>query len=178
VVPFFLLVSCINAMDDIREVSNQADGPSESQWNMNLTYTDSGKVMLVVQAPKADHFPLAKEPYTEFAEGIHARFMDKQGQEESSIRSNYAKRFTQAKQWEARGKVVVINRQGEQLETEHLLWSEEEQRIWSNEFVTLSKGSEVIMGQGFEADQNFTSYTIKKVTGSISLDDAEDVEGQ
>jgi hypothetical protein len=34
------------------------------------------------------------------------------------------------------------------------------------------------MGQGFEADQNFTSYTIKKVTGSISLDDAEDVEGQ
>jgi LPS export ABC transporter protein LptC len=165
-------------MTDIREVASQTNGPSESQFNMNLEYSDSGKVILIVKAPQADHYPLVKEPYTEFPDGIYARFLDETGLEKSSIRSNYAKRFTQIKQWEARGKVVVINQQGEKLETEHLLWSEEEQKIWSEEFVTLSKGNEVIMGQGFEADQNFTSYTIKKVTGSLSLDDAEDVEGQ
>ena len=68
---------------------------------------------------------------------------------------------------------MVTNAKGEKLETEHLIWSEREQKIWSEEFVTLSRGTEVIMGQGFEADQNFTTYTIKKVTGTISIEEDE-----
>ena len=32
------------------------------------------------------------------------------------------------------------------------------------------------MGEGFEADQNFTNYTLSKVTGQITIEDDEDVQ--
>lgn len=177
-IPFLLLQGCVNSMDDIREVSDTFQGPAESQKGMNLTYSDSGMVKLIVKAPKADNFPHAEEPFLEFPEGMDARFFDRMGKEESTIRANYAQRFPKLLRWEARGNVVVTNAKGEKLETEHLIWSEREQKIWSEEFVTLSRGTEVIMGQGFEADQNFTTYTIKKVTGTISIEEDEQQDSE
>ena len=41
----------------------------------------------------------------------------------------------------------------------------------------IATGDEVIMGDGFEADQNFTSYKIKgNVKGEIQIEEKEDGE--
>ena len=57
------------------------------------------------------------------------------------------------------------------LETEFLNWNEREEIIFSEEFVRITTGNQVIMGEGFEADQSFSNYRITKVTGELYLED-------
>ena len=71
---------------------------------------------------------------------------------------------------------MVVNKKGEQLNTEELYWDEKKETIYSEVFVKITTDEEIIMGEGFEADQNFTNYTLSKVTGQITIEDDEDVQ--
>ena len=40
-------------------------------------------------------------------------------------------------------------------------------------FVKITTEDEIIMGEGFESNQSFTKFKIKKIKGTISLDEEE-----
>jgi LPS export ABC transporter protein LptC len=69
----------------------------------------------------------------------------------------------------ARNDVVVINSKGEKLKTEELSWSKKHHRIFTDEFVTITTEDEVIYGHGLEANEDFSKYTIKKISGTIEM---------
>ena len=69
----------------------------------------------------------------------------------------------------ARNNVVVINEKGEKLNTEELVWDEEKELIYSNAFVKITTKDEIIMGTGMTANQNFTNYVIKNISGIIRV---------
>jgi hypothetical protein len=69
----------------------------------------------------------------------------------------------------ARNDVVVINKKGEKLNTEELIWDEQREQIYSNAFVKITTDDEIIMGNGLESNQTFTDYTVKHITGSIKV---------
>jgi LPS export ABC transporter protein LptC len=168
-----LFVSCSNDPAAVRELNLEDDEPLEYQENLRMVYTDSAVLRFELQAPVAANHPARdeKEPYLEFPKGIDVVFFDSKGEPESSMRGNYAIRYPERNQWESRGNVVVVGKTGERLNTEHLIWDEKTETIFSDEFVTINTGKEIIKGEGFEADQNFTQYTIKKIVGEISLDE-------
>ena len=68
-----------------------------------------------------------------------------------------------------RKNVVVINEKGNQLNTEHLVWDEKQQKLLSNEFVKITTPDEIMYGTGFEANQDFSKYRIFNIKGTISL---------
>ena len=45
------------------------------------------------------------------------------------------------------------------------------QEIYTDDFVKITTKSEVIYGQGFVSNQNFSKYTIKNIKGTILLED-------
>lgn len=163
--------SCINDVNDVKEFATEDRRPLEVQENLFMTYSDSSFIKMELKAPLAENYPHLEEPELKFPDGIKVRFFDAFGNEDSRLRSNYAIRYPQKGMWEAKGDVVVVNKKGEQLNTEELFWNEKTEEIYSNEFVKITTGKEVIMGEGFEADQNFTNYTISKVTGQITLEE-------
>jgi hypothetical protein len=63
----------------------------------------------------------------------------------------------------------VVNKNGEKLETEKLVWDESRHRIYTDAFVKITTAKEVIMGKGMESNQDFTKCEIKQVTGQIQL---------
>jgi precorrin-4 methylase len=69
----------------------------------------------------------------------------------------------------ARKNVEVINAKGEKLNTEEIIWDEQKKIIYSNAFVKISTGDEIIWGIGMEANEDFTDYVIKKVTGKVKV---------
>jgi hypothetical protein len=69
--------------------------------------------------------------------------------------------------------VEVVNANGEKLNTEHLIWDEGKKKITSDAFVKITTAKEIIMGKGLEANQDFTQYEIKEVTGTIRIDDKQ-----
>ncbi|MCH8554029.1 MAG: LPS export ABC transporter periplasmic protein LptC [Schleiferiaceae bacterium] len=172
-VMFFLclLVSCVNDPEEVKKATVEDESPLEIQENVRLTYTDSGMVKLILEADRAENFGHTEEPTLVFPEGIFVRFFNEEGEEDSQITSEYAIRYVNKKLWKARGDVVVLNSKGEKLNTEELFWDEEKEIIYSNVFVKMTTEDQIIMGEGFESDQNFTNAEVKKVTGQILLDE-------
>ena len=168
------LGSCTNKSAEVAAFTPGEDVPMERQVNVFLTYTDSAVKKMELRADEALNYPQLEEPKLEFPKGIDVTFFDKDEVEDSHLRSDYAIRFPQKQMWRATGNVEVTNKKGERLETELLIWDEKEEIIFSDAFVKMSTGNQVIMGEGFRADQNFTSYEINKVTGELYVPDDTD----
>jgi len=170
------LLACENDLNEVKSITREEVIPLEVQEDLLLTYSDSSNIKMELKAPLAENYPQLEEPKLEFPESINVRFFDNYGVEDSRLRADHAVQYVNKRLWEATGDVVVLNRQGEQLNTEKLYWNEKEEKIYSDVFVKITTEEEIIMGEGFEADQNFTNYTISKVTGQILVKDEEDAQ--
>lgn len=165
----FFSLSCENEVKKVQELARNERIPMEIQKDFELIYSDSTYSRMELRAPLAKSYPQLEIPQREFPEGLEVIFLDSKGQEDSRLRADYAIQLINKDLWEARGDVVVVNKLGEQLNTEKLFWDNRKEIIYSDEFVKMTTESEVIMGEGFRADQNFTEYEIDKVSGIINI---------
>ena len=145
--------------------------PSETSVNLNLLYTDSGKMQFRLKAPSMEHYVIGvKDPYSEFPKGVYIEYYDDLNRVKTILKSNYAIRYDNSKKMEARYKVEVVNENGEVLKTEKIIWDEEINKIFTDEYVEIKTKKEVIKGKGMEANQDFSQWEIKEVSGSIPID--------
>ncbi len=163
-------------MKEVNAIVERELLPVEVADDIRIIYSDSALLKVILEAKHLERF-LGENPYLEMTEGVHVRFYNKLGQVESELRSNYAVSHQNTDIMEAKEDVVVINQKGETLNTEHLIWEEKTERIHTEEFVKITTEDEVIFGHGFESNQDFTKYRIKKIKGTINLKDAESTEG-
>jgi len=169
-----MLLSCTPTDHKPEDFEVDRSLPTEVAFDIELTYSDSAKKQIRLQAKEIDRYGNAEEPYTEYPKGILVWFYDDFGNVNSTITANYAIQYDRKKITEARNDVVVVNTKGETLNTEHLIWDEKEERIYTEEFVRITTENESITGYGFEADQEFNSYTIRNIQGTINLQEDED----
>lgn len=167
----FLLLACENEVGAVRSLTKAERFPMEVQKDLHLTYTDSTFKRMELTAPIAESYPNLAQPQREFKKGLEVTFYDLEGRQSSFLEADYALQFIHKDLWEARGDVVVVNKRGERLNTEKLFWDSRSEKIYSDAFVKITTPEEVIMGEGFKADQNFTTYEINKVTGIINLEE-------
>ncbi len=167
----FLCFACENEVEQVRLLTQDERIPTEVQKDLEVVYTDSTLKKMQLQAPLAENYPNLEQPQREFPQGIEVTFYDDFGNQNSSLTAEYALQLVNKSLWEARGDVVVINVKGEQLNTEKLFWDSRKEIIYSDEFVKITTPQQVIMGEGFKADQDFNEYEISKVTGTINIED-------
>ncbi len=170
-VAVLFLFSCSNDIKQVQEITKEDNLPMDVQENLVLQYSDSSFVRLQLEAPLAESYTQLEDPQRKFPKGIEVFFFDSQGVQETRLKANQATNFINRRLWHATGDVVVVNKKGEQLNTEELYWDEKREKIYSEVFVKITTGKEIIMGEGFEADQSFDNYTISKVTGQIAIED-------
>lgn len=167
---------CVNDMAQVEAITTDVLLPVEVADSVQIIYSDSALLKVILEAGHLERF-LGENPYLELTEGVHVRFFNAIGEVESELRSNYAVSYENTDIMEAREDVVVVNREGETLNTEHLIWEEKTEKIHTEEFVKITTEDEVIFGHGFESNQDFTKYRIKKIKGTINLkEDAETTE--
>lgn len=170
-------VACENDLQKVNEITKQDNLPVEKMNDVVLEYTDSAKLKVKLVTPFIAKYIPEEDPYIEFEEGIEVFFYDSEEALDAELSAEYAIQYPERHITEAKRNVVAINSKGEKLNTEHLIWDDQKEIIYSEEFVTITTENQVIMGKGFEADQNFSNYKIKNVTGTITLnEDEEDAE--
>ena len=163
-----LFLSCKkNDLEIVYALTFKDTIPTMSLWDLETIYTDSGKIKLKIQAPLVERYSEDVNKKIYFIQGILVHFYNKDGIEESYLSSKYAIYHEEDNLWEASDSVVVVNSEGEILNTELLFWDEKAKRIYSPKFVKITTVSDVIHGEGFEADQSFSTWNIKKMTGTI-----------
>lgn len=176
---FFLLLSCENDIEKIKSLTDPGDLPDVRADTIEIIYTDSSRLQMIVKAPGVLRFSNLKRPYLEFPEGIHVWMYNDSSQVESEIISNYALYYNEERFWEARGDVMVHNLvKDEKLNTEELFWDENKEIIYSNSFSRIESADGTFYGQeGFESNQEFSKWKLKGSKGTVKFKETENPKG-
>lgn len=169
-----ILASCQTDRNKILALTQPKIFPTQQGKGITMIYTDSAELKMVMKAGKMLTYEKnVKEPFTVLPDGVLVTFYNEQEKPETTLKANYGVHYPARKRMEVKYNVEVVNKNGEKLNTEHLIWDEEQKKILSDAFVKITTGKEIIMGKGLESNQDFTQYQIKEVTGTIQVDENE-----
>ena len=165
-----LFRSCESDVDVFKFVMDDEEAPVITSFDLYITQSDSGKIQYKIFCPRLGLFE-GEEPYKDLPKGFNAEIFDDNAKPDSFISANKGKLFNNNTLMDARDNVVVINVEGDTLYTEHLIWDGEKEIIFTDDPVEIRTKDDIIFGDGLEANQSFTKYTIKNPRGESNLDD-------
>lgn len=168
---FGLLFSCSNDIEAVKNIAVNDLSPSESGKDVETIYSKDGVIEMVMKSPVVNSYSLREQPYVEMPKGVTIHFYDSLQHVNSYMKSNYAINYDSKEIMEARNNVEVLNDAGEKLNTELLIWDQKKRIIYSDKFVKITTEDEVLYGDGFESDETFDKWRIKKPKGVFTLKD-------
>lgn len=172
---FLLLCSaCKNDLEEVERMVSAEELMVETMREVEVLYSDSAVVRVRITGPVLKRRMERQHAVEEFTEGVEVEFYDPRGRRQSLLTANYGIRREDEGSVTVRGDVVWRSETGDMLETEELSWDQDRERIYSNEFVTITRPEEVIYGYGFETDQDFSHWRIRSPEGRIRLEELKD----
>jgi LPS export ABC transporter protein LptC len=163
------LLACEGNYKNVQKLSLKDDAPLAEGKNINLKYTDSGKVVTNLIAPLLLDYSNFEFPYQEFPEGVEVHFWDKD--EESTVTSDYAIRYELTSIIDLRKNVVLITSDSLVLKAEQLYWDQKNQWVFTDEpyRITFKDGS-LNDGARFDSSEDFTNFISRKNQGVQIID--------
>lgn len=171
---FLSLTACTNDLKDVQALPRNKLSASQTGDSVTLIYTDSTLIKIILKANRMLLFNKnVSEPFTVLPKGFYVTIFDDEEKVSSTLKGNYGVRYDLSKRMEARYAVEVVNKNGEKLETEKLIWDEANKKIYTDAYVKITTPNQVISGKGLESNQDFTKYEIKNITGIINIKNNE-----
>ncbi len=169
-----MLFACKNDMKEIKSLDFSDTLPDLSARDIEMIFSESALVQVKLVSPLLISIE-GQDPYREFPEGFVVYFYDSLMNVKSFIKADYGIDREKQKLMEARYNVVVENLEtDEKLNTEELFWDQSTEKIYTNKFVKITRGDEVITGDGMVSDQSFESIEIINPKGLIEIGDEEE----
>lgn len=163
----FFVLSCKNSIEEVNTLTVTQNEAPETGKGIELIYSDSAKIKFKLTAGRLERKE-GEIPVTEFFDGVKIIFYDDDMKPESEIRSDYAIHYEKEEKMIARDNVVVVNINGDQLNTEELTWEQQKHLVYTDVFVKITTSEETLFGDGLESNEDFTKYKIKKIKGTIN----------
>ena len=164
----FLFASCENDINEVNRLFSNQETQVETALGVEMLYSDSAILNLRIVTPKMLRHIEDKDPWQEFPDGLEIEFYDETGKEVTGrMTANYAERYDHEAKFIVRDSVVWYGEKGEKLETEELIWEEENDKVHTNKFVIVRRPDEIVYGHGFEANKDFTRWRIRAIEGRI-----------
>jgi LPS export ABC transporter protein LptC len=160
-----VLASCSETSQEALNIEEYT-GPIRQMEAVTILHSDSGTVTAKIEANKILEFASGDR---EFPEGVYLEFFEN-GEKSSFLKANYAYFTSDKSMWKGTGDVVLKNfGSGEILNTEELFWEPNTGKVYTDKFVNIESGDEVLTGTGLETTQDFSSYVILKPEGIFSI---------
>jgi LPS export ABC transporter protein LptC len=167
-----LLHACKNDIDTVNTITAKNNLPDKTGKDVEIIFSDSARLKIKLLSPYLEYFT-RDTSYVVFPKGVHVLFYDDSAKVKTELTSKYAIRYEGIGRMEAKNDVVLVNEKGERLNTEHLIWDENKQLIYTEAFVKIKTADEIIYGDGLESNQDFTHYKIKNIKGTLGLSEEE-----
>lgn len=167
-----LFVSCVNDLDRVAAIEIPVAAPDRVTTGAEYLFTDSGHVRDRLRSGRIAEW--STEPKrTELSEGLELVFYDALGEQSSVLTARRGVIVPAEKRMEVYEQVVFVNAKGERLETEQLTWDQDSARVYTDRAVRIERGGDIIHGQGLVAAEDFSSYTIRRITGILEMADSD-----
>jgi len=161
-----LFVGCKKEKEE--KVPFEYTGPIAETTNLNVSFSDSGRVVVKLKTAKQLRFQSEDEVYPK---AVYVNFIDDTGVEYSSLRGDSGRFIRKENLYKIMGNVFFYNRKEQQsLATELLYWTPRDKRIYTDKKVQINTPSRQVQGIGMESDQDFSRYTIRRPTGIFEVD--------
>jgi len=140
-------------------------GPKSELDGIDMIFSDSAKAMVRMVTEK--QLTLFTEDRV-YPKEVKLFFYDKLGNTTTEIRGDSA-RFDRTKNYyKLMGHVVIHNPlKKETLKTSEFIWLPDQKKIYSEKAVQIRTPNEVFYGIGFDAAQDFSTYSLRQVTNSV-----------
>jgi LPS export ABC transporter protein LptC len=165
------LLSCENDIEKINELTSELQLPQQTGYDVEIAFTDSGKLKWRLYAPEINRYESRDNPYIEFPRGIKIIDFDSEGNIESRLTANYAIYYQKDQLGEAKSNVVAIKETtGEELYTEQLFWDQKSETVYSNTFSRIINKQGTHIGEkGFEAKQDLSRWKLHGSRGTVKI---------
>lgn len=138
--------------------------PDQEGAQATLTTTSNGRVSSKVMFGRMEGF--SGKNLIKFSEGVEVDIFDDAGNHVSKVNCKRATLHETSDDLELLGNVQVRSDDGVYLQTEKLRWDKSEDKILTEEFVTvITAENDTIHGNGFESEKSLKNWIIKKPRG-------------
>jgi LPS export ABC transporter protein LptC len=141
--------------------------------DVTIIISQKGKIKVRLFAHDFIHNEIAKPPYTDMKNGVKAEIYNDSGKITSIITAKYARYYEQQGNILIRDSVRIVNYKGERLETEELIWNQSIAKIFTEKSVKIITPTQITIGDGLEANQEFTEYQIKNLRETMQVSKSE-----
>ena len=170
-----MICSCTTKVEEIDAfLENNLNAGREEGTNVRIIYSDSARIKLIVNAPLLERYNEEGNTMDVFPKGILIEFFNNQNHTDSWLKAESAIRESRNKKITARGNVVFYNARNEKLETPELIFDEKDRIVYTDKLVRITQAEkgDTTYGFGFQANQSFTVFEIrKKVQGKLNAGD-------
>lgn len=150
------LCACASA-DRIEQAANDAPVKRE-MWHWSTHITDRGKSRAQVRAGSFQQ--VSEDEPARFSDGVWVVFFNARGDTVSTLRAERGEINASGDDMKVFESVVVVARDGTQLQTDSLRWQRDENRIMGEGQVTISRPDGIETGVGFNASSDLKQWTL------------------
>lgn len=155
------------SMDSLKK---SYEAKQERGEDVTILYSENGFTKAKLFAHSFFQKNDIEPPFVEMKDGLRVDFFGPNTEITSTLTAKYGRYYESKGNVLVKDSVVVTNEKGETLDTEELVWNEKLGQFYSEKFVKVTTPTQVIYGDGLEANQDFSEYRIKNVKGVIAVD--------
>lgn len=165
-----MFFSCGKGLNEVNKIGLSANEPIGEARDINLKYTDSGRLKANLISPKMLDYSNRDFSFSEFNEGIHLYIYD-DDKNKSTVISDYAIVYDKTGLIDLQGNVILATYNKDTLFAEQLYYDQNKQWLSTNLPVTFRTGGDLINGKGFDSDIHFKEAEVLEINGIITLEE-------
>lgn len=153
-----LLCSCESNFKDVQRINSVTFSPSGETENINLKYTDSGKVKAILVSPLMLDFSNLEYGFNEFPKGVHVTLYDDKGKR-SFVVSDYAITYAKTDIIDLQGNVKITSDDGKMLQTDQLFYDQKNEWFYTEKkFKFTDEKGGFFEGPGVDFSKDFKVF--------------------
>ena len=169
---FFLIIllcSCSNDPEEVKGFIKTENLPIEKIEGAEMLQTENGILKVQIIAETIKRFQDV-QPQLVFSNGLEVVFYNDSGLVRSILKAENAEIDKTNNIMMASESVFLTSSDGKTLETEKLIWDENKNKIYTENKVIIRTSKELIEGEGFESNPDFSEYSISKIQGTFNFE--------
>lgn len=161
-----LFLGCESNFKEVQKSNFSEFVPSGEAEKINLKYTDSGRITVILVSPKMLEYASVDFPFTEFPKGIDVTLFDKNGKM-TFVKSDYATSYKQTNLIDLVGNVSITSQNGQKLETEQLYFDQKNEWFFTEKNFKFTDPKGVSSGKGIDFSKDFKIINSQRISGEL-----------
>lgn len=168
-----LMGSCRNDPKEIKALVSKSALQEDKAYDVTFIISEHGVAKVRIYAKEFIRNDVAKPPFTDMKKSIRVEFFDDSLHVTNTLTAHYARYYEKQGNVLLRDSIVVKNIKGETLKTQELVWNQNIKKYFTEKPVSIQTPTQILYGDGLEANEDFSWYEIKHPTGVVQVNKSE-----